>query len=108
MIKNEKRETILTLYRSECTIRHISRLLKVSRNTVRHVILEHASDAPVKKSRHEPIEPLVRQHYKECKGNVVRLREVLLEKYGHDVAYSSMTRIVRKLELREKKQRAGV
>ena len=108
MIKNEKRETILTLYRSECTIRHISRLLKVSRNTVRHVILEHSSDAPVKKSRHEPIEPLVRQHYKECKGNVVRLREVLLEKYGHDVAYSSITRIVRKLELREKKQRAGV
>jgi hypothetical protein len=38
----------------------------------------------------------------------VRLREVLLERYGHDVAYSSMTRIVRKLELREKKQRAGV
>jgi hypothetical protein len=108
MITNEKKETILTLYRSECTIRHISRLLKVSRNTVRHVIYEHSADAPVKQSRHEPIELLVRQHYKSCKGNVVRLKEVLLERYGHDIAYSSMTRIVRKLELREKKQRAGV
>ena len=86
MITNEKKETILTRYRSEGTIRHIGRLLKLSRNTVRRVIQEHSSEAPVKKSRHEPIELLVRQHDKSCQGNVVRLKEVLLERYGHDVA----------------------
>lgn len=64
--------------------------------------------SPAKRNRHEPIELLVRQHFKSCKGNVVRLKEVLLEKYGHDVAYSSITRIVRQLELREKKQRVGI
>ncbi|MFH0725910.1 MAG: IS21 family transposase [Pseudomonadota bacterium] len=96
------------MHRSQCTVRHISQLLKLSRNTVRRIIRGKTSDVPVKKSRHEPIESLVRQHFKSCKGNVVRLKEVLLEKYGHDVAYSSMTRIVRQLELREKKRRAGV
>lgn len=73
---------------------------------MRRVIQGYIS--PAKKSCHEPIELLVRQHFKSCKGNVVRLKEVLLEKYAHDVAYSSITRIVRQLELREKKQRAGV
>lgn len=63
--------------------------------------------APAKKSRHEQIEPFIREHFNECRGNVVRLKELLQERSGLDVPYSSMTQIVRQLELRNKKKRAG-
>ena len=60
-------------------------------------------------TRYDFLQPLVREHYHFCKGNVVRIQEFLAEKYGHDIPYSSLTRLVRDLELREnkKKQRVG-
>ena len=53
--------------------------------------------------------PLVGQHFKACKGNVVRIKEILHDQYGHDIPYSTLTRLVRELGLRDdkKKQRAG-
>lgn len=39
---------------------------------------------------------------------MVRVKEVLLEKHGHDVAYSTITRMVRHLDLRKNNRRAGV
>jgi Mu transposase, C-terminal domain len=40
---------------------------------------------------------------------VVRIREILSDKYGHDIPYSTLTRLVQKMGLRDgkKKQRAG-
>ena len=60
-------------------------------------------------TRYENLLPLVRQHFHFCKGNVVRIQEFLNEKYGHDIPYSSLSRLVRELELRENKktQRVG-
>ena len=62
-----------------------------------------------RQTRYENLLPLVRQHFHFCKGNVVRIQEFLNEKYGYDIPYSSLTRLVRELELREnkKKQRVG-
>ncbi|MDM8538482.1 hypothetical protein QUF70_17135 [Desulfobacterales bacterium HSG17] len=79
--------------------------MKVSRNTVRRVINGTTKET---KQRHDPIEPLVRKHFNPCKQNVVRIQQVLSD-HGHQVPYSSLTRIVRELDLREKKKtkRAG-
>jgi transposase len=107
MISHEKRQTIVSLHHSGCKIRHISRVLKVSRNTVRRVI--NGREVKAKASKHEPIEGIVQELFRSCKQNVVRIQQVLDEQYGRQVPYSSLTRMVRDLELREQKttKRAG-
>lgn len=107
MITHEKRQTIVSLHRSGCTIRHISRLLKISRNTVRRII--NGREAKAKAGKHESVEAIVQELFGPCKQNVVRIHQVLQEQYGRQVPYSSLTRMVRDLELREQKKikRAG-
>lgn len=46
--------------------------------------------------------------FADCKGNAVRIREVLMDRHSISIPYSTLTRLVRGLELREdKKKRAG-
>lgn len=60
-----------------------------------------------RQSRYGDISSAVREAFTETKGNAVRVQEILEEK-GHKVPYSTLTRIVRDLELREnRKKRAG-
>ena len=51
----------------------------------------------------------MRDHFAACKKNVVRIREILSEQHNHQVPYSSLTRIVREMGLRDKRgsSRAG-
>ncbi len=49
------------------------------------------------------IEPL----FARCRGNVVRLQELLSQEHHREVAYSTLTRLVRQAELRAPKRRAG-
>lgn len=62
-----------------------------------------------KPDRYHHLEPSIMEHFKPCKGNVVRIREILSDQCGHDIPYSTLTRIVREMGLRDdgKKQRAG-
>jgi hypothetical protein len=52
--------------------------------------------------------PLVQKHFHFCKGNAVRIQEFLKETYAIDIPYSSLTRLVRDLELREEKKKGRV
>lgn len=90
-------------------IRQISRLLNISRNTVRKVINGEHSSPYQRVSQYEDVLPLVREHFHFCKGNAVRIQEFLKETYELDIPYSTLTRIIRELALREgkKKSRAG-
>ncbi len=109
MISEDKRQTVISLHQAGCPIRQIGRLLNISRNAVRRIVRGQANSAVVKASRYQPIMPLVGQYFKFCKGNVVRIKEILHDQYGHDIPYSTLTRLVRELGLRDdkKKQRAG-
>lgn len=81
--------------------------MKISRNTVRRVLrgidpVERQSDPP------EQIVSLISGIFADCKGNAVRIREVLIEKHSISIPYSTLTRLVRGFELREeRKKRAG-
>jgi transposase len=87
-------------------IRQISRTLKISRNAVKQVI--KGIPRAQRQSRYGDISSAVREAFTAVGGNVVRVQEILEEK-GHKVPYSTLTRIVRDLELREdRKKRAGV
>ena len=109
MISVQNKETILALYKAQTGIRQISRLLNISRNTVRRVIKGEHSNKIDRATRYEHLLPLVREHFHFCKANVIRIREFLNETYGHDIPYSTLTRLVREMELKEgkKKRRAG-
>lgn len=108
MVSNEQRQTILALHEAGCKIRKINRLLKISRKTIRKVLKGKSARKEDKPSRYESIKPIIRKHFNECRNNAVRLKEVLEKEHDETIPYSSLTRIVRDLNLRDnKKKRAG-
>ena len=42
-----------------------------------------------------------------CRGNLVRVREILAQQYHHKVPYSTLTHLVRKHQLKKTPQRVG-
>jgi len=60
-------------------------------------------------SCYEELAPIISELFKPCRGNAVRIKEIVHDKYGHIIPYSTLTRIVRDLNLREDKgaHRAG-
>jgi transposase len=91
-------------------IRQISLVLKVSRNTVRKILRGKDKEQASRPSIWQNAFPLVGEIFQRCRGNVVRVREVLLEEHALSIAYSTLTHMVRDLELREEKKskRAGI
>jgi transposase len=110
MIDNELREAAKTLHRKGMGIRQISLALKVSRNTIRKVLRGKDKEKTPKPSRWRDAFAVAGEVFKRCKGNVVRVREILLEEHALSIPYSTLTRMVRDLELREGKEskRAGI
>jgi hypothetical protein len=53
-----------------------------------------------RRSHYKELSSLVREAFTSTKGNVVRVQEILKD-HGHSVPYSTLTRIVRDLDLRE-------
>jgi transposase len=108
MIPKEVRQTILSLHEKGKSNRVISRLLKVSRNTVRKVLKEGAEIVPMVKENYlQDLLPVVREVYLRCQGNAVRVKEILKEEYDIDIAYSTLTRLIQNAELREPMKRVG-
>jgi transposase len=107
MISPETKQTILTMYEKGCGIRKISRTLQLSKNTVRRVVRGGSRETVSRTSRYEELKPVIAELFKPCRGNVVRIQEIVEGKYGHLIPYSTLTRIVRDLDLRETKPRAG-
>jgi len=62
-----------------------------------------------KLSPYEELSPIIQELFKRSEGNAVRIQEILESEYSRNVPYSTLTRIVRDLDLREdkKKRRSG-
>jgi transposase len=91
-------------------IRQISLALKVSRNTIRKVLRGKDKEKNRKPARWRDAFAVVEEVFKRCKGNVVRVREILQEEQALSIPYSTLTRMVRDLELGEGEgnKRAGI
>ncbi len=109
MIPEPIRQAILMLKEQGRPLREISRALKVSRNTVRRVLRDRprpqgASEDP----RLEAIAEQLPALFRDCKGNAVRIQEILKAEHGFDIPYSTLTRLIReRTELRAPKRRRG-
>jgi predicted transcriptional regulator len=109
MLDEELRAAILALHRKDFSQRRIADELGVSRTAVKAV-----TDAgtwklpePERARSLDEHETRVVELYRACKGNLVRVREVLGEE-GIEVAYSTLTSFARKLRLGEPpRRRAG-
>jgi transposase len=110
MMTQDTIQTILSLKQRGIPAREISRILHVSRNTVRRVLRGKHQARAQRASRYEELAPLIQETLKRCKGNAVRVQEILLDTYGHELPYSTLTRMVRDLDLREDKRtkRSGI
>jgi len=108
MIPYETRQAILTLKAQGQPLREISRILKISRNTVRRALREDQPKAPSLPTGQEKLIELLPQMYPRCKGNAVRIQEILKEEHAIAVPYSTLTRLIRDQELREPKKRSGI
>jgi transposase len=87
-------------------LREISRLLALSRNTVRRILREPAGNVAEAPACDEATLLRVKTAYERARGNVVRVRE-LLAGDGLEVPYSTLTRWVREAGLRKPPRRAG-
>lgn len=91
------------------SLREISRTLKVSRNTVRTVIKSGEAPESARKTKYIEHLSVIRELFRQCKGNVVRVREELQSRHGITIPYQTLTWIIRKHEISKKKRekRAG-
>ena len=87
MIAEEIRQAILALENQGRGLREISRALKVSRNTVRRVLRNPEPNAAVAVDdpRIQAITALLPDLYRDCKGNAVRIREILAAKHALEI-----------------------
>jgi hypothetical protein len=88
-------------------LREISRLLKLSRNTVRRILRAPAPRVSPPPPCDEATLALLRSCFERARGNVVRAQALLAEAQGNPAAYSTLTRWVRDAGLRPAPQRSG-
>ncbi len=106
MIDRDKRNAIWSLHKEGMSSREISRRLRVSRNTVR-TITAHEGRMPDgrRADKIEVDEELLTRLYGECKGRVQRIYEKLNEEERVSIAYSTLSNLIRELDLGQSRKR---
>ncbi|MGA8055635.1 MAG: IS21 family transposase, partial [Burkholderiales bacterium] len=88
------------------SLHEISRLLRLSRNTVRRILREQ--DAPrATGAPQAAVQQRLKDVYARAQGNAVRMAQILASEYDMELSYSTLTRWVRQAELRVAPQRSG-
>jgi transposase len=108
MIPYETRRAVVELREKGAAIRTISRVLKISRNTVRAVLKQPDLAQEPQPQRWQPIISQLPALLSECRGNAVRVQELLQERHQIAIPYSTLTRVLREQQLRAPKPRSGV
>ena len=96
MLDENKQSVIRTLYAEGKGKKAIARLLGISPKTVRRVLSGKAqSEGACRKDKKRIDLDLLQSLYSGCEGYVERVHEVLSEKHGLNVGYSTLTRLIR-------------
>jgi transposase len=106
MTPTEIRTAVRTLQAQGRSLREISRLLALSRNTVRRILRAPAGKVAETPPCDEATLDKLKAAFERARGNVVRVRELLADD-GLEVSYSTLTRWVREADLRGPPRRAG-
>jgi len=108
MIDNPRKQAILCLHQQGKSAREISRLLAVSRNTVKKIVQEDKEPKATTPLSHlDEKEELIKATFKSAQGNVVRVKEIIKQEHKIEIPYSTLTQYVRAYDLRQKKRIKG-
>jgi transposase len=97
MLSQAQRTTILELHAQGMGKREISRVLGVSRPTVRKVLRSNVSHVPElqRPEKAEPYRQRILELFSNCKGNLVRVHEELTAE-GAELSYAALTAFCRR------------
>jgi transposase len=105
MIDSDKRQAIYSLYKEGMGVREISCRMNISVNTVSAIIKQKGvMPNVVREDKISINEQLLRDLYNECSGWAQRIHEMLTEEYKIEIGYSTLTRMIRELELGSRKK----
>ena len=109
MIEQDKRNAIYQLHKSGMSIRRISKDLNISRHTVRRIIEQKGCAAQITRKDKRDIDPqLLHRLYNECNGWKELIWEKLLEEEDIKIGYSTLTRLLRDIDLDGKRTKRTV
>lgn len=107
MTPMEIRTSILGLHQRGTSLREISSLLRLSRNTVRRILRQPQSDAAHTGALEPVMQKRLTEAYARAGGNAVRMGQILAQEHDINAPYSTLTRWVRQAELRAPPKRSG-
>jgi transposase len=107
MTPTEIREAVLMLNKQGTSLRETSRILGLSRNTVRRMLREPAAPQQTATTADATMQQRLKAVYDRAKGNAVRMAQILAEEDELQLPYSTLTRWVRQAELRAPPKRSG-
>ena len=103
----EIRASVHTLHQQGISLREISRVLRLSRNTVRRILRAPQGVDVVAPPVDEAMQQRLAEVYARARGNAVRMAQILAAEYDLHTPYSTLTRWVRQAELRKPAKRSG-
>jgi transposase len=100
MLDQTTRAAVLRLREAGHGTRAIARALGISRGTVKQILKAGTDEIPTlsRAEKAEPHEPLVRELFAECEGNLVRVHEKL-QAGGIELSYPALTGFCRRHEI---------
>ena len=108
MLDKIKKQTILQLHDIGKSKREISDIMQISRNTVKKTLKNKLQPNTITTNViTEQLPSIVNEVFARCSGNAVRIQEILQQEYSINIAYSTLTKLIRDIELRAIKKRAG-
>jgi transposase len=106
MKSKEISDSVRTLRAQGRSLHEITRLLRLSRNTVRRILRAPATPK-VAGSAQAAVQQRLEDVYARAQGNAVRMAQILASEYDMQLPYSTLTRWVRQAELRAAPKRSG-
>ena len=101
------RNSVKALQAQGHSLREISRLLHLSRNTVRRILREPPRAARGCRRWSAAMQQRLQDVYARAQGNAVRMAQILADEHDQALPYSTLTRWVREAELRAAAQALG-
>ena len=89
----EIRNSVHVLKAQGRSLREISRLLKLSRNTVRRILREHQREAAPSSPCDAQTLAALEDAFTRARGNVVRVQQLLAGDNDLHISYSTLTRL---------------
>jgi transposase len=100
MINADKRKAIFVLYQEGKRKKQIARDLRLDPKTVRKIVADNGElSQRLRRDKVKVDQDLLRKTHEQCEGYLERVRDVLMEEHDLEIGYSTLTRLIRELQI---------